>query len=139
MSEGSVHDAESHSAKQAVADELAVELAAGRVEYVAKLIIASLTKDPYLRSPISDDWSWAEMRPYIQRLVDETVAREGVAARRWAEVSAEASRVIDSPADTAMNGQTARELSDVGTDLMNVLLLIDRELDARTQPTDDTG
>ena len=131
MSQGASNSVDTSAHGPVMADELALELASGRVEYVAKLIIAALTKDPYLRSPISDDWSWAEMRPFIQRLVDQTLVADGAAARRWREVSQETSRALGMRDHPPLTGtETARILSDVGTHLMNVLMLIDTELSA---------
>lgn len=85
--------------------------------------------DPYLRSPISDDWSWSEMRPFIQELVDKRLTAGGPAVRRWGEVSEDASRALGMGGDGSMSStEAARVLSDVGTHLMNVLVLVDAEL-----------
>ena len=114
-----------------MADQLALELASRRIEYLAKLVIAALTKDPYLRSPIADDWTWGQMRPLIQELVDRKLTTGGAAARRWTEVSEAVSNAIDQTTGAEESAAHTRRLSDLGTDLMNVLHLIDEELDSR--------
>lgn len=110
------------------ADQLALELASRRIEYLAKLVLAALTKDPYLRPPVVDDWTWSQVRPLIQEAVDRKLTADGAAARRWAEVSEAVSNAIDQTTGAEESAAQTRRLSDLGTDLMNVLHLVDEEL-----------
>ena len=130
MSEGSprIEDAAS-SHGPVMADELAIELGYGRVEYLSRLIVAALTEDPYLRTPSTLDWSWAQLQPFITELVDRKLAADGEAARRWAEVSTAISGLTTTLVDAPPDGpDLARQLSDEGTHLLNVLHLIKTEL-----------
>ena len=114
-------------------DELAIELGLGRIDYVTRLVISGLSTDPYLRTPSTHGLTWTQLRPVAQELVQGTLDPAGAAARRWAEVSEAVSAAQRSVDDPAVNrAELGRHLSDVGTELLNVLHLIDTELGAST-------
>jgi hypothetical protein len=114
-------------------DEMAIELGLGRIDYVTRLLIAGLARDPYLRPPVTDGLTWTQLRPMAQELVNRKLEATGAAARRWAEVSEAIAAVTASADDPSVDrAELGRHLSDVGTELLGVVRLVEIELRTRT-------